>query len=439
MKRFRPAAPLLTMLLVLMPGVSWGIPPVAESEPNDSSAAADALPGGQCFVVGTGAITPVGDQDFWSFPGTPGASVWAYVDPQASTDPFLEIFQPDGATLIEQDNDDGIGNAGGPVVDVPPPAPLAAAVAGAGLTTGGTHFARVTEWQDNGTINPYRFFLAISTSTLPEPPEPNDADENAGVITGCPEVRIGQIEAAPGPDREWDCYAVDVAAGETLFVAATGPDGLVASLRSSCGDDPDNRIVNGQLTAFPAPPGIAYSFNAASAARYHIRIREGDGEVQGPYQLMVAKCNLTAATCPATGQPGPGQNQCAGRPATHLGTPGDDVLVGTGADETFVGLGGNDKITGGGGNDTMCGGPGKDTVRGKSGKDRLLGEGGGDTLKGGGGKDTLKGGPGRDRLAGQGGNDNLRGQGGSDRLNGGPGIDRCAQGAGRGPEISCER
>jgi hypothetical protein len=128
-----------------MPGASWGIPPVAESEPNSSSSVASALPGGQCYVVGTGAISPVGDQDFWSFPGTAGASVWAYVDPEASTDPFLEILQPDGATVIEHDDNDGMGNGGGPVVDVQPPAPDAAAVAGAVLTSTGTHFARVTE------------------------------------------------------------------------------------------------------------------------------------------------------------------------------------------------------------------------------------------------------------------------------------------------------
>jgi hypothetical protein len=436
MRRLRLAVPLITLLTFALPASGGTVPPIAESEPNDSSGAADGLPGGQCFVQGTGAISPVGDQDLWSFPGTAGASVWAFVDPQASTDPFLEILQPDGTTLIEQDDNDGIGNGGGPVVDVPPPAPLAPAVAGAALTSSGTHFARVTETGNNGIINPYRLFLAVSPTTVPEGAEPNDSDAEAGVITRCPEVRVGQIEADPGPDREWDCYAVDVAAGETLFVAATGPEGLVVSLRKSCGDAPGNRIVAGVLTAFPAPPGIAYSFNVTSTARYHIRINEGEAGIQGPYRLMVATCDLATGTCPATGQPAP---RCAGRTATHLGTSGNDVLVGTGADETFVGLGGNDQITGGGGNDTMCGGPGRDTVRGKSGKDRILGEGDGDVVKGGGGKDTVKGGSGKDRLAGQGANDALRGQGGSDRLNGGPGNDRCAQGAGTGPEVSCER
>jgi hypothetical protein len=437
MRRLRLAVPLITLLTLALPASGVTAPPIAESEPNDSSGAADGLPGGQCFVQGTGAISPIGDQDFWSFPGTAGASVWAYVDPQPSTDPFLETFQPDGTTVIEADDNDGMGNGGGSVVDVPPPAPDASAVAGAPLTSTGTHFVRVTETGNNGIINQYRLFLAVPTTTVPEGAEPNDSDEDAGVITRCPEVRSGQIEADPGVDREWDCYAVDVAAGETLYVAATGPEGLVVSLRNSCGDAPGNRLVNAQITAFGStPPGIAYSFNVTSAARYHIRIREGDGEIQGPYRLMVATCDLAAGTCPATGQQAP---RCAGRTATHLGTSGNDVLVGTAADETFVGLGGNDQITGGGGNDAICAGPGKDTVRGKSGKDRLFGEGQGDVVKGGGGKDTAKGGPGRDRLAGQGGNDNLRGQGGSDRLNGGPGIDRCAQGAGTGREISCER
>jgi RTX calcium-binding nonapeptide repeat (4 copies) len=450
----RVAVPLIAALVVLMPGASWGIPPVAESEPNSSSSVASALPGGQCYVVGTGAISPVGDQDFWSFPGTAGASVWAYVDPEASTDPFLEILQPDGATVIEHDDNDGMGNGGGPVVDVPPPAPNAAAVAGAALTSSGTHFARVTETGNDGTINRYRLFLAVSTATVPEGPEPNNTDETAGVITACPEVRVGQIEAAPGAAREWDCYTVHLTAGETLFVAATGPEGLVVSLRSSCGDAPTNRVVNAQITAFAAtPPGIAYSFNATSSATYSVRVREGAGGEQGPYRLMVAKCNLTAASCPATDRPGAkGQDRCAGRTATHVGTNGNDEILGTNGKDVVLALGGNDVVKSRDGNDVVCGGAGNDRLRmgnsekggvdmafGQGGRDKLFGQGGRDVLRGGAKKDLIKAGSGKDRLLGQGGNDNLRGQGGSDQLNGGPGIDRCVQGAGSGPEISCER
>ena len=71
---------------------------------------------------------------------------------------------------------------------------------------------------------------------------------------------------------------------------------------------------------------------------------------------------------------------CAGKVATIVGTPGDDVLQGTHFPDVIVGGGGNDVLTGGLRKDRLCGGPGRDT------------------LTGGFGRDTLRGGPGRDRL-----------------------------------------
>jgi Ca2+-binding RTX toxin-like protein len=430
MRRLRLTVPLMTLFVLSLPTSSDAVPPITESEPNNSSAEADALTGGQCFVVGSGATSPPGDGDFWSFPATAGATAWAYVDPAAGTDSLLTLFGPDG-TQIEVDNNDGVGNGGDGTVE----APLASAIGGAALSSG-THSLSVTENGNDAVIDPYRLFLAVPTVSPASEAEPNDTSTQANTITDCPQVFSGTISSAS--DLDW--FAVNVTAGQTLFVVAADTTGVVVSLRPP--PDGGSSLLGAPITESPAPPATGFSYNISTTGTYFVRVRAGDAPTPetGPYRLMVATCDLAAATCPATDQPPPaGQNKCAGRTATHLGTPGDDVLVGTGADETFVGLGGNDKITGGGGNDTMCGGPGKDTVRGKSGKDRLLGEGGGDTLKGGGGKDTVKGGPGKDRLAGQGGNDNLRGQGGSDRLNGGPGIDRCAQGAGKGREISCER
>jgi hypothetical protein len=291
----------------------------------------------------------------------------------------------------------------------------------------------VTENGGDAVIDPYRLFLAVPTSSPTPEAEPNDAFGQANPISGCPEVRSGTISS--GTDQDW--FAVTAAAGETLFIAAADTPGLRVSLRPP----PEGAapVVSGPITSSPSPPAIGFSYNIGAAGTYFVRVQFGETGQTGPYRLMVARCDLAAAGCPATDQRPDGKDRCAGRRPDQVGTSGNDVMVGTGADETFVGLGGNDQITGGGGNDAICAGPGKDTVRGKSGKDRLFGEGQGDVVKGGGGKDTAKGGPGRDRLAGQGGNDNLRGQGGSDRLNGGPGIDRCAQGAGTGREISCER
>jgi Ca2+-binding RTX toxin-like protein len=429
----------LPVLALTAPG--GAVPPTQpESEPNSDPGTADPLPGPACFVVGTGAISPTGDQDFWSFPGGAGATVWAYVDTGGPQNPGgdsrhagLRIFHPNGTGTIERDIGDGTGNGGDSTIETE----LSPTIAGAALSSSGTHFVRPVEAGNNAVIDPYRLFLAtttLATATL----EPNDTTAQATPITRCPDARAGSISG--GMDA--DLYAVNVAPDEILFVAldgdperdGSGPD-LVVDLLAPNGDtlltaDSSGVTVPGDPAQEGDPAAEGFSFDIAEGGTYIVSVRPADPAQTGTYRLMVAGGI-------ATGEEK--KDSCAGRAATHLGTPGDDVLVGTGADETFLGLGGNDKITGRGGNDTICAGPGKDTVRGKSGKDRIFGEGGGDVLKGGGGKDTVKGGPGRDRLAGQGGNDNLRGQGGSDRLNGGPGIDRCAQGAGRGPEISCER
>ena len=100
------------------------------------------------------------------------------------------------------------------------------------------------------------------------------------------------------------------------------------------------------------------------------------------------------------GQSGPNDGcpiTCKGKPATIVGTSGDDRLSGTPAADVIVGVGGNDKLSGLAGNDVICGGDGKDTLKGGKGNDKLLGEAGKDTLKGGPGNDKLKGGPGKDK------------------------------------------
>jgi alpha-galactosidase len=87
---------------------------------------------------------------------------------------------------------------------------------------------------------------------------------------------------------------------------------------------------------------------------------------------------------------------CKGKPATIVGTSGNDVLTGASAADVIAALGGNDKLSGLAGNDLLCGGAGNDTVKGGKGSDKLYGDKGRDILKGGRGKDILKGGAGKD-------------------------------------------
>ena len=96
---------------------------------------------------------------------------------------------------------------------------------------------------------------------------------------------------------------------------------------------------------------------------------------------------LVAAPASAVGE------TCDGRPATQVGTAGNDVLIGTSGDDVMVGLDGDDLIHGLLGNDTLCGDAGSDTVVGREGNDRLFGglDGavGGDVLWPGSGDDYI--------------------------------------------------
>ncbi|WP_416956868.1 calcium-binding protein [Nocardioides sp. T5] len=112
-------------------------------------------------------------------------------------------------------------------------------------------------------------------------------------------------------------------------------------------------------------------------------------------RLALAGLALVAPLLPAV-PAGAVAGTCEGRPATHLGTPGDDVLTGTDGDDVMVGLGGDDTIWGLLGNDVICGDEGSDTLIGRAGDDRLLGgldsDAGGDIIWPGVGNDFVDGG-----------------------------------------------
>ena len=71
---------------------------------------------------------------------------------------------------------------------------------------------------------------------------------------------------------------------------------------------------------------------------------------------------------------------CDGKPATIVGTMGDDVLRGTDGDDVIVGRGGDDRLVCRGGNDTLCGYGGDDTLVGGAGDDVMIGGRGSDSV-----------------------------------------------------------
>lgn len=115
------------------------------------------------------------------------------------------------------------------------------------------------------------------------------------------------------------------------------------------------------------------------------------GRSTGP-RLVLAGLALLAPLLPAVPSSA-AAGTCEGRPATILGTPGDDVLNGTDGDDVMVGLGGDDTISGFLGNDVICGDEGTDRLAGYAGDDRIFGgfdsDAGGDVIWPGAGNDYV--------------------------------------------------
>lgn len=116
---------------------------------------------------------------------------------------------------------------------------------------------------------------------------------------------------------------------------------------------------------------------------------------------------------------------CFGRPATIVGTPGDDELTGTPDRDVIVGLGGNDTIDGMKWSDFVCGDSGNDRVASSYGNDIASGGAGADYVRS---KHRAFGGAGHDNVEapvayGGRGKDHVFGWFRSDHLYGGPGDD----------------
>ena len=164
---------------------------------------------------------------------------------------------------------------------------------------------------------------------------------------------------------------------QTMLPANTSP---VVNKGSAFGLTTDQRALT-RPVAFPGVP------NSTAAG--------ADGSDIGAVELQLP-APPTAAP-PTAAPPTAAPPTCKGKPATIVGTNGNDTRKGTSGKDVIVGLGGNDQLSGLAGNDLICGGAGKDTLKGGKGNDTLLGQKGNDTLKGGPGKDKLKGGAGKDK------------------------------------------
>jgi Ca2+-binding RTX toxin-like protein len=184
-----------------------------------------------------------------------------------------------------------------------------------------------------------------------------------------------------------------VQAGDVLGLNAGTGSGFVQCMFVATGDT--------MLYANPsdAADGQEVTFTTVADRRPNISAVvepdcDNDGLGDETQDTNLSTC-APATTGPAVG-PGGTPVFCEGKPATIVGTGGNDVRVGSRGRDVIVGLGGNDTLSGLGGNDLICGGKGKDNLSGGKGKDKLYGQKGKDKLRGKAGKDLCVGGPGKD-------------------------------------------
>jgi len=279
--------------------------PTPEVEPNNTPATATPLNLVSGCQAATGAISPLGDLDYYSFTAPPGSKLWALVDTGPSTtgrDSVLTLFGPDGTTVLETDDDDGIGNDCGPTIL----SRQASAIAGHTLTAGGTYFLRVEAFGGATTISAYKLFVTVTTSSTAES-EPNNTAATANpLVTAVSPIGVRTASITPAGDV--DFYSVAVTAPATLFVSGDGDperDGvgtdIVLDLIAPDGTTVLLHVDNTDNVGLPPPPAESFCFTISTPGTYFIRVSGFTSSMittTGTYALMVAACGLPTAPTP---------------------------------------------------------------------------------------------------------------------------------------------
>jgi HYR domain-containing protein/pre-peptidase len=296
-----------------------------ETEPNNTSGTANVidLTSQPCAIV-SAAINPGGDIDFFTFTGAPaGSRIWIETDTggtqnagATSRDTVIDLLAADGATVIENDDDDGTGNGGDGTVETG----LASMIGGRTLTTGGTYFIRVRAFSATAIVNPYRLFVVLTNVAATPEVEPNNTAATANpIVTGSGQIgiRSGAITAGDS-----DYYSVAATAGNIVYFnvdADPERDGTGTDLVVEFRDPADVLLlsVDSSITGSLANPAAeGANFTITTSGTYFVRVRHFSATGTGTYHAMVSTCSgatgggCTSITCPANVTQTNDPNQC---------------------------------------------------------------------------------------------------------------------------------
>ncbi len=284
---------------------------INETEPNNTTATANTLNvAADALAIAAGAVTPVGDVDFYKFTAPANSKVWIYVDTGGTLvsgfrDSQVDLFNTDGTTLIENDDDDGTGNGLDGTVETG----FASAIAGRSLTAAGTYFIRVREFDGTSTVDPYKLYVVVTTAATPvvAETEPNDTGATANVLlTAAQTSALATGTVGTGAAANTDFYSITVNAGDLLYANLDGDperDGVGTDVALSLRDAAGTTILvtsdSINLGSAANPPAENFGFLFTTGGTFTLRVFFFGG--QGTYNLM-AKV-VTPPTIPVCASP----------------------------------------------------------------------------------------------------------------------------------------
>ncbi|MBI2399377.1 MAG: DUF11 domain-containing protein [Xanthomonadales bacterium] len=187
-----------------LPDAPLGMGYASEVEPNGTPATASPLTGTSAVV--RASVYPNADEDYYSFTATAGDRLYAAVttstSSNASTDSQLYLYQADGTTQIEFDENDGTFGAS------------SSTIAGATLTAGGTYYLRVKHNSATGQLRPYDLFVRLQSGAPTAEVEANDSTATATALPAS-----GWANGTHGTPTDVDFFSFTANAGDTVFLS----------------------------------------------------------------------------------------------------------------------------------------------------------------------------------------------------------------------------
>jgi subtilisin-like proprotein convertase family protein len=245
-----------------VPSPTTGVDLGEESEPNGTPATADPLTAAEGKIKGS--IFPNADQDYYSFTAAAGDRLYAAVQTQtsasASTDGILELFAPDGTTILEGDEDDGSFGT------------LAPSIANTTLAAGGTYYIRIRHNSATGQLRPYYLYFSLRSGAPVAETEANDTFPGQAL----PASRWVSGDTSSAADV--DFYSLNLNAGETVYLSLdqdperNGDGNLQLGLAQFGGTVLNVNDSGAGFAPYTAPDSEAYFMTVRSAGSYSISV-----------------------------------------------------------------------------------------------------------------------------------------------------------------------